>query len=277
MPRIFSKDQFQSGSTIDGNRIDRLIGALVARYNALTQGDREHRWFERTIHSSFHASANATNHPWEAVTRVATTPPDWMVNPIKWKGYASNGLALGLPAGLVGTATHVAWATSAASSKVSRLRRITVMALQIPSVASEAAGWQFGAAPVPPGSNANDFINDITIEVLVMSPFAVERRQEASVVLLREQFRASAHLIYPFTPIPAPAAQMAPLMPVGTGYSTGLCIDIETDIPIPAFGRIVSGIILPNYTGTIYNTPWTNGEPWDSAGWSHTMVLQERA
>lgn len=271
MSHLLTKDQFGAGTTIDGNRIDRAIADLVNRFNALVQGDREHRWVERKLHSHWHPNTASTGLPFKpaatppAVHYSATPTNELSTNRYKWKGYSAPGL---------NPYEHVAWSTGWSSSSRSRLRRVSAMCLQIEPY--ETYDWQYGATP-PEGSSAADFINDVCVEVLVMNPSAIERRDKASLVLLRERFRASAQLIYPLTPLPAVPTNMNPAMPT-PGYPYGLSVDVELDVALPPNARCFAALILPNYPGgTPYDVPWTTSEPWVAGHWSKTITLQEPA
>jgi hypothetical protein len=270
MSHLLTKDQFGAGTTIDGNRIDRALADLVARFNSLRAGDREHRWVERTLHSHWHPNSASLGTPFKSCTALlsayyAPLTPFLSTNRYKHKGYSAPGLD---------PTDHVAWTTTWSSSERSRLRRVSAMCMQIEPY--ETYNWQYGAV-APEGSSASDFINDVCLEVLVMNPSAIERRDKASLVLLRERFRASAQLIYPLTPLPAAPATMLPDMPP-PGYPYGLSIDVELDVALPPYARCVAALILPKYpAGSPYNTPWTIGEPWTAGHWNKSITVQEPA
>ena len=271
MPHLLTRDQFGAGVTIDGNRIDRALAHVVGRFNALRAGDRQHRWVERTLHTHWHPNTTSTGTPFKKVASppsvfFAVNSTNLNTNRFRWKGYSAPGLT---------PEEHVAWATSWSSKDRSRLRRVSATCLQVAPY--ETYDWQYGAV-APEGSVLGDFVNDICVEVLVMNPSAIERRDKSSLVLLRERFRASAQLIYPLLPLPAPPANMLPVMAGATGYATGLSIDVELDVPLPPYARCVAGLILPSYpAGTSYVTPWEVEAPWTAGHWSKTITLLEPA
>lgn len=271
MTRLLTREHFQSETTIDGNRLDRAIANMVSRFNRIREGDRQHRWVERTFSTHWHPNSASYGSPFKCASMPNATL--WAGLPIsipstnihKWKGHA-------VPE--VGDFGELrAWGTSWSSSRRSRLRRVVATCLQIEPY--ETYDWQYGAT-APEGSSNGDFINDIAVEVLVMNPSAIERRDKASLVLLRERFRASAQLLYPKTPLPAAPTNMLPAMPT-PGYPYGLVIDVEVDVPLPPYARCVAGLIIPNYAAAGFNWPWPAREPWAVGHWSKSITLLEPA
>lgn len=271
MSHFLTKDQFQEGTTVDGNRLDRAIADMVSRFNRLRAGDRQHRWVERTLTTHWHPNDQSLGSPFKAGSMpnatlyagAGLTIPQTNVH--KWKGHA-------VPE-VTDYAELKAWATSWSSSRRSRLRRFVATCMQIEPY--ETYDWQYGATP-PEGSANGDFINDIAVEILVMNPSAIERRDKSSLVLLRERFRASAQLLYTFTPLPAAPTNMNPPMP-SPGYPYGLVIDVELDVPLPPYARCVAGLIIPDYATSAFDWPWPAGEPWLQGHWSKSLTLLEPA
>lgn len=272
MPRVFSREQFQDGTTIDGNRLDRLVANLVGRFNKLTRGDREHRWVERCLVTGYapvdsmvlnFVEYGPYHGPWQAAN--ATNPAtSEQTNPYKWKGYDREGV----------WNSDYAWACSWSSSKVSRLRRMVLFMTFYPD-SLLVEDWTYGSNP-PPGSAVGQAVNDMTLEVLVMNPFAIEKRDKASVVMLRERFRVDSYNIFPLSPSGSGApTEMDPKISLlgGEAGLTGLCIDVHMDVPLPEFARCVAGIIIPAGDGR-FDIPW-NG--FRSSAWNWSIVLQERA
>ena len=128
-PRVLTKEQFSTGTTIDGNRIDNALDDVVERVNDIPYGDLRKRWVPITYvagwtpqspaaisdatpeptgggasHPSDHGGIYATHHwPWLRLTNwygeatsgtsgASTTDPVWPSNYYRLKGAGIPGV-----------------------------------------------------------------------------------------------------------------------------------------------------------------------------------------
>ena len=108
------------------------------------------------------------------------------------------------------------------------------------------------------GKGEGDWTNDITIQMLVDSPFIRENREYSDVEVSKYNFDTYTQLTTPpayYDDISGDPSglttannNMKPTTPAGGEGLAGLCIDIkDKDIPIPAKSRIRVGLMIPQY------------------------------
>lgn len=262
MLRRFTKDQFTSGGTIDGNRIARTLDGLVRRFNALQRADVEAAWVETKYVAHYRGAQPSVGtqeyYPFirtdaAAMSSISETLPEpaqrW-----RHKGIDVEGLPYDTSSGLLGW--QYAWTHSFWFEKPVVLQRATAF-LQTDSAFPN--DWLFPdpGAP-PPGNTAGAYCKDIQLLVYVANPFITENATQDSVELLRRDFFANEQ----FFSEQGAVASGGTMLPAANGDPQGVLIDFEFhEVNIPSKSRVYFALVLPEYAGA-YDTPWADETVW---------------
>lgn len=262
MLRRFTKDQFSTSGTIDGNRIARTLAGLVSRFNALQAADLEARWVETKYHTHYRGvPVSVGTQPYYPFVRtdagemqsIGETLPDPAQ---RWRHKGVDVEGLGIDSGGTYQGIQYAWTTSFWFERPAVIQRVTAM-LQTDSEYTNTFAYP-GLGTFPPGGSANEPCKDIQVLLYVANPFLVENASQDALELLRRDFESSAQDV---SPIPA-SAVTGTMLPAANGDPAGLMIDFEFhEVHIPSKSRVYMALVLPQYASA-YNTAWDDETVW---------------
>lgn len=262
MLRRFTKDQFSSGGTIDGNRLARTLSSLVERFNALTRADVEAAWVETKYVAHYRGADPALGvqeyYPFvrtdaSAMLSIAETLP---TPTQRWRHKAVDveGLPYDTSSGLLGW--QYAWTHSFWFERPAVVQRLTAF-LQTDSVYTNDFTFPNPGTP-PPGNVAGGFAKDIQLLLYVANPFASEDAEQDDVELVRRDFFANAQQFSALGVIASGGA----MLPLANGNPSGLLIDFEFhEVHIPSKSRVYMALVMPEYAPA-YDTPYADETVW---------------
>lgn len=275
------RDQFAPGSTADGNRLERLLRDVMARFNRLQPRDVRRRWvLNRYVWGGQQSQPYQSVQqqlPWMPIhndlsaARLVTGtshPIDGVSNPFRVKGTAVPDID---PTGLLGTGQQ--WCVSNALA-FTRPTILTGISLVMATDTDFQNSFQYTAPTPPPSRTAGDPVDDFTLTLEIDDPFNPTTRSLTAVEFQRARLRADA---WPLTPIvPAPGwANFAPVFPGGVPGGVLLWAD-QLNIPLPRSSKARLSLVIPEYVG--YTCGWAanSGKPWQNQRLTMTLdVLEE--
>ena len=271
--------QFTDDTTVDGNRLDGLMQAFVDRFNALAPRDIERNWTETVFVTGYQPVKSGETYsnpilPWMNPINLPTTiggfpavdpTPSYPTNEYRSKGYGVPWL----PAG--GTQYYWQWSSSFHVYRPTILTKIMVVMRTDNSDFLNSFIYGPIGTP-PPGKNLGDYVDDFTIEVAIDNPFTQEDRTQANTEVLRTRFPASAWLMDADI-----STDMKPEYPTAGGISPkGVYVNLDVEIPVPQNARVRLNLVIPQYTGEIYNATWGETEPYGKQFYSMAISMLEK-
>lgn len=264
-PRTITDEQFADGTTIDGDRLDRAMGDVVARFNEVRLGDLKRRWVQQQYvmgHSPQDEGSMAgvgveDDHRWPFLQDQSligeeqsffhtkgSEAPDSATLISQWVW--STGLYFVRPA----VVTHVA----------------LMMEVTVPGGAPYPNTFLYGATP-PAGFGNGQRSQDVTVQLATDYPFSTEQVELASLNFNLNRLNLGnvtnpAGSVAPNAfsgRLPTAFTDMAP-----TGYPGGALaatvIMRSVKIPIHQRSRVRVKVVIPRYsdatTGTFAQRPW---------------------
>jgi len=273
--RRLTLQQFSSGTTIDGNRLDRAFDDVVSRANAIRDLDMARRHMQSQIVLGWiPAVTNAQdtlpfmleqNYSSEL---VGTPPTDGFQNEFRVKGTANSGLDTASGYGAL------VWTTSMYFTKPIILDGVS---LHFRVDGQYTNTLTFSGGTPPAGKTADAPLDDIVISVAIDNPYAQELAQFDNLEIHKTQFKVDA-VPYSTLAVPFGTFDGSPAHPFGA--FNGLAIDERhLAIPIPRNSRLRLAITIPKYPAA-KTSGWTEGPsgvvfPWQNQVISSALTLLE--
>jgi len=271
--------QFTDDTTIDGNRLDGFMQAFVDRFNELTPRDLERNWTETVFVSGYQPVTGSTYGnsilPWmnpinlPAIYGGSPAVDESLFYPTN--EYRSKGWGLSyLPVG--GTQYYYQWSSS---FHVSKPTIITKLMFVMRTDDDFTNTFVYGANP-PPGKSDGDSCDDFTVELSVDNPFTQENRSQTNTEVLRTKFPAAAWTMN--TSI-AGGDDMTPGYPNAdlTGNVRGVYVNLDVEVPVPQNARVRLNLVIPQYTGEIYDAGWGDTDSFAKQYYSVAVSMLEKA
>lgn len=290
--RRISKEQFATGTTIDGDRIESVLQDIEKLINDIPSGDLLNRWVPQHFHVGYlpltaGADANiqaqltavaAPKGPWLPVSNKVVTPgvsPTPVgaepTNNFRVKG---NKLPYYPPASQSATfrstaasglgAEQIAWEVSFALSAPSILHSVNAYFLTDDEEYTNTFKYT-GTAPT--GRTASTFVKDVQFHISIDNPFTPEDRRTLNKVFHVREFDVSGSMMSNATV--TPASDMLPALSTITDPATATSVNFkpheslafessDLKIPLPIDTRIRITCILPlrTTTGGAVDGPW---------------------
>lgn len=276
------KDQLSPGSTLDGNRLERMLRDLIARINNIQPRDVRRRWVESTIvfggqqTRPLLGTKLQPSLPWMPIYNDAnsllpgtTMPIDGMTNPWRIKGTAVANID---PTGQLGTGMQWALSPSLAITKPAILSGISLTMLVDREFPND---FVYGADP-PPNRTTGGPLNDMTLSVEIDNPFTPMDRRQTAVEFQRTNLRLDA---WKLNRLPVPSfPDYAPVFP-SNAAPNGVCLHAEgLNIPLPRSSKGRVNVVLPEYDA-IWDAGWAKGsadhKPWRNTCFTLTLTILE--
>ena len=287
--RKLTNEQFQEGTTIDGDRLQEAMDNVADRVNNIPLQDLKKRYVQTQYVGGFSPNKAAlTTGDRRAYLRPSPFLPSWnkqhtsgwdgKINNIqRWKGYKANNRNINESTFLINMAGNIddnqgTFWTLEIPMKFKKPVIITDITFYIllnefyspkggEDTSADYYDSYFQWIDDFNEWGEGDWANDISIQMLVDSPFLMENREFSDVEVHKYDFDTYTQLTTPpayFSDITGKPSQlttanndMKPNVPVGAEGLAGLCIDIkDKDIPIPANGRVRVGLMIPEYQGS---------------------------
>ena len=245
--------QFTEDTTIDGNRLDGFMQAFVDRFNALQPRDLERNWTETTFVTGYQPAKAAATYgspalPWlNPINRDADSVDSSLFYPTNF--YRSKGWGVPwLP--LESTTADYYWQWGS-SFHVHKPTIITKIMFVMRTDNEFVNAFSYGASPPPGKANGNPS-DDFALELSIDNPFTQENRSQANTEVLRTRFPADAWEMNA-----AISADMHPNYPAGAGANPGgVYVNLDVEVPVPQNARVRLNLIIPQYTGGIFDSTW---------------------
>ncbi len=283
-----TRQQFSVGTTIDGNRLDKAAGDVVARYNEVEPSDIKRRFTQSQFVLGWEPSPLAgcslpfmpsyNDNP--AYWFGGTTPEDGVQNVWRSKGFISDRFLFVVDPVVDSPTKDMLLATSVLYVRnPSILQGISLAQLIDNGYRDQYHTFDYETRE---GATWTQFpADDLSLTVLVDNPYAPEDMRQTSVVYHRIKFGADAQKYSAIVPAPG-YPDMSPTM----GFPEAVWIDDQRlNIPIPRDSRVrfVIGIPMGTPSNNVlpgpndFHNPWIYGytQPWAAQYWSGTVTLLE--
>ena len=293
-PREITDQQFSTGTTIDGSRIDDAMSDAVDRFNDVPKSDIATRWTQTQYVMGFSKPNQVAigTQPFLPIKNddafTINEPPETIQNP--WRIKACDMVDV-QPSAAAANCQY-AWTVPLYFARPAIVDSIHVFLTKdnaTDTTAPTAAlieyngPFLYGATP-PPGSSTGDNSEDLSIVMHVDSPFAPEERSQNDIEVVRTRFQINREN---FTQIPWHAyatstnaggtawTDMLPAQYPGGGPAGSAIILDDLNVPLHANARVRLAMVIPPLALT-FGTRITN--TWSStvATWGaayYTMVL----
>lgn len=255
MIREFAKRlQFINGTTIDGNRLDSFMQALIDRFNRLLPRDIERVWTETTFVTGYQPVIHSATYPtpvmpWlpllNDVFGAPDAPPYYPTNKWRVRGTEVDGIVPGT------SGSQRCWTNSFMATRPSIMTGVS-LTLRTDTSTTFKNDFQYGAL-APPGFSNGDSVEDFQIEVAIDNPFSLENRAQSNCEVQRIKFPASS---WQMTTGAAVVDVMQPPYPDGVEYPAGLFINLDVRVPIPQNSRVRVRLVIPQYESGVYDAGW---------------------
>lgn len=270
-------EQHQNGTTLDGNRLERLFASIVGRFNRTKQRDVVRRWSETQLVFGWKPVAPTIGSqsllPWLPVGNQdtifessGTAPSDGFQNPTRLKG---TQLADINPFGGIAN-NQYASTISLAVSKPSILQGVYLGLSRQDGLDNT---FHYGAIP-PAGYSPGDPMDDLFVLVSVDDPYKREDRRLSQQVIYKGRFRldgfdASTAALVPVSDMSPPSGIVIP------DYIGGAWVDLRhLRLPLPGDCRLRVSFVIPRYSAGI-DTGWKQ-DPWARQAVNGSVTLLER-
>lgn len=301
--RELTTEQTSDGTTIDGNRLERMLADAVRRFNAIRRGDRVRAWVPTTYVGGYTPSyglvdgtaSTQASPPFVPIFHDRTvnvvptipTPLGLPSNPFRNKGQKNLNVVPNTPA----TQDQLAWTTAFFFRRpvIVSAYSLTMMAPKFPFYKGNTFHYVTAAHPLP-WPQGDPWSDDLFVQLAVDNPFSPEARMLADTEITRANFRLDAWRYS--ANAAAPATPLLPLFAPNAAYVAanklriGVCLEMENlNLPLPANSRARLCLTIPRYP-TGFNSGWTPAggggtgavdelHPWARQSWSWTLTVLE--
>lgn len=267
--------QLQDGTSLAGQDLDVAVQEIAASTDPTTtsvsppppggaqplkmQRNRGPHRIVRTMTPQVSATSPGPPYLRAKNFSVATAEPVQVIeNEYRFHGYEVPGIS---PASTGPASQQYALSTKVYFDTPAELTRVS-LTLLVDSV--RLATFLYGGAVA--GRTLGTWVDNVVLTVEVQDPFAVNpgMARYQTPVVLKKDFRLSGwSLLAPSGAILAGVETSVPPWP-GSGGSmpSGVCIEVETSVAIPAQSRVVFAMLLPSGSsgGFVDNLPFANVE-----------------
>jgi len=292
--REIGTEQAAEGTSIDGNRMSRMVRFLMDAWNNLRPRHIKRRWTPVTFSGGYTPvdpqDATQDNLPWlgayNSTKQTVGTNPDAWSNPWRTKGNVVSGIDPTNPA-LNSADDLLTWTTSFYFRRPARLSGVFV-GLIVDTAFDNTFQYGPSGGNIPPTKALNGYVNDWTVEVSVDDPHARENRKLNSVLYHRLQVTENGFWFSNITG--APTSAMTVVHPggelgVATSKDSLVLVDQNVDMVIPQNSRVRFSITIPKYEvvparADDYDTGWGNNgvvsySPWQAQTYSWSLHFLE--
>jgi hypothetical protein len=292
-PREITDQQFSTGTTIDGSRIDDAMSDAVDRFNDVPKSDIATRWTQTQYVMGFSKPnrINIGTQPFLPIKNddaISVTPPDEFQN--AWRIKACD--MIDVQPGPTTSRMQYAWTVPLYFARPVIVDAIHVFLTKdnaTDTTAPTAAlieyngPFLYGATP-PIGRSTGDNSEDLSIVMHVDSPFAPEERTQNDIEVVRNKFQINREN---FTQIPWHAyatstnaggtawTDMLPAQYPGGGPAGSAIILDDLNVPLHANARVRLAMVIPPLS-TVFGVRTTSSWSSSAATWGaayYTMVL----
>lgn len=275
--REIGNEQAAEGTTIDGNRLSRMLKNLARRWNAVPPRNIKRRWMPVTYSGGFTPreilSGVQDSLPWMGAYNsnkqlVGAVDPDGYQNFYRSKGNVVSGINpedLALPS----VDDLLTWTTAFYARKPTRITGLFVGMIVDANYPND---FQYGPTP-PDGKASLDSVDDWSVVIEVDNPYSREDRSASSLVYVRAGNVASAWQWSNVQP-EVPGTDMQPAHPGGhlgsvNSWNSLFLVDQNINIEVPRDSRIRLHITIPKY-----ETDALRGD-YAQAGWNSNGTINE--
>ena len=271
--REITKEQFSTGSTIDGRRIDKAMEDIVDRANSVEKRDLSRRFVQVQYCGGFTPNVGLTAND-------ASLPfmPEINASPLE-NEYRVKGTRRFSQSTY--TQSHVYTATHFFRKPVII---IGVNVNLMTGGTDFGNDFMYGEGAVSDLEKAdNQYSDDVTISISVDNPFLPERRELNSEVYHRHGFALIGHKFN--QSVTAAAVDMAPSAAPASSSNpipamAGIVIDDQDiNIPLPRDSRVRFSVVIPDYSSVSSDVSgWGEADgslPWNSQVMSWTLTVLE--
>lgn len=294
--REIGNEQASEGTSIDGNRLSRMVRTLADRWNAVPSRNIKRRWVPVVYSGGFTPQESVDGAqdklPWMGAynsdkQHVGTAPDQPYVNPWRSKGNVVSGID---PSNEVTTSLDdlLTWTTSIYFRQPARLTGVFVGYI-VDSRYHNTFDYAPGGGTPPPGKVAGNSADDWTVSIEVDDPYSKENRALSSILYKRQQNVASAWQWSNLSGV-APATDMQPPHPGGdlggaNSSDSLFLVDQNLTLNIPRDSRVRLHLTIPKYEivgakSDDYDSGWWNNgvltyNPWQAQTYSWSLHFAE--
>jgi len=243
--RKITNIQFSDGSVIAGDQLDAAWADVQRRFDALKLSDVERKWWETQLVFGYEPRRNSWTHDvGPGATRIKEMP--WMNLQIinaddstlnQFKGADFPGISP--PNYGVGYVWAINWTTGPSPQVITALDWFLESDRE---TAIYPITWQW-LANMPAGLQANDYVEDCGMEIVVDHPTSQGDPEATSVLCYKAGVSVDSQIQ---TVVPAFASTMSPAFP--SGFPAGVWFHAENlHLPVPPNARVRVFLILPDY------------------------------
>ena len=296
--RELTTEQTSDGTTIDGNRLERMLTDTLRRFNALRRGDRVRAWVPNTYVGGYSPNmgtvaapggCSQSLPPWipifhdkSASSVVGATPTGLPSNPFRNKGQRNLNVD---PMNNPTSQSQLAWTTAFYFRRpvIVTAYSLTMLVPDFAAYSGNTFAYVTAAHPLPwPQGNAPS--DDLFVQLAVDNPFSQEARLLANTELTRYGFKLDSQR-YSGDPATIAATPLVPAFAPNATYGVndrlriGICVEADNlNIPLPANSRARLCFAIPRYP-TTFNTGWTpvvdETHPQGRQSYSWTLTVLE--
>lgn len=268
-------EQFDSGITLDGTRIERALDGLLDQLNSVDPNLVMRRWVPTHLVTGLVPDVNAapiTPLPWMGAynpDHSATAEPvthGWL-NPYRVKSAWIDGIDPAVDPFTKGELYQ--YEVSLVITKPTILSNWTI------TLATDRVytnNFKYGAT-APPGYTVGMYVHDFTVEVLIDSILDPMDRKKTAVEAVNyrfamDRFKLSAEAVN--------AAAFDNLLPLHTeGAVDGMVVELPIACLLPENSRVRLIMVVPAYLVAPATTSGWGEFPWQKQVWSSDLVLLE--
>lgn len=234
------RDQYSDGTTIDGNRLDRTMEALIDRMSEIPKGDLRRRFMQNQIVSGLipilsTVTAGGENLPFMPETNRPTQYADSIGDKTPLNTHRLKGVQT------PDNADFYVWTASQYIRDPIVVSQIDVLMLTDSFYTND---WKYGTSP-PAGETALAYIRNIHVHLTVDNPWAPESRAAGAVEVHRYNFRADAEFFQKADLASNPSVNMVPTHPGGV-FDQSVHVHVrDINIPIHRDSRIRWSLSFP--------------------------------
>lgn len=268
-------EQFDSGITLDGTRIDRALSGLLDQLNSVDPNLLVRRWVPTHIVTGQLPDIQATPVtplPWMGAynpDHSATAEPvtkGWL-NPYRVKAAWIDGIDPAVDPFTIGELYQ--YEISLFVTKPTIISNLTV------TLATDRVytnNFIYGATP-PPGWTTGMSVHDFTVEVLVDSILDPMDRKKTAVEMVNTQFAMNRFKLSALAVNAAGWDTMKPVHPEGA--VDGMVVEMPVACLLPENTRVRVILVVPAYLVAPATTSSWGQFPWQKQVWSVDLVLLE--
>lgn len=284
--RRVTEEQFNQGTTLDGNRLDRAFKGVDDTFNNLQPGDVQRRHHAQHYVSGWQPAIRRTftlppssfpfmrifNQVNDVVGGQGGIPPNLEIqNPLRVKGSYNPGIPLTSNwVGIEGTTQYV-WTQTWFFTEPVTLAGFTL--------------WMCGDFAYPndfvygtgtPGHTDGKSVDDILIDISVADPSNPEVTNSGALVYHKLAFQAATEDSLPNGAFINAPADMLPAHPTGPVHGFVAIADLDLNRPLPRDSRLRISITIPQYPAVFHGGGWRQApEPWMGQTYSAVLTTLE--